>query len=147
MLLFGGGLIGGLGKGKDWKNIVASENFMLAQKKDGTWWGFGANFMNPMGFDLEDKHVSSQNTMITEWKQLPDSFDPWATGLGFRTSLILTRDGRLWSSGEIIGSKKTKPSWNQIANRVNGTIRMPMLPVRAPHHDSGFRNIWTWEPK
>jgi len=134
-----------IGKETDWTRMIASENHILAQQKDGSWWGMGLNIFNPLALLLEDGQINVPPPSIGHWKKLPDSFNPWAIGLGHQTTLVLTHDGRLWSSGSIIGAKRKDPLWNHFASWINRTAKNTILPPRMPKHHSGFHHIWTWQ--
>lgn len=127
--------------------LVASERFILAQTKDGSWWGLGHNLLNQMGLKHPTTLESSRSAPHTEWIALPNAFDPWAIALDIQATLVLTRDGRLWSSGRIVGERITDPFWNKVRTWMNRNVSYFSLPSRKPHHHSGFHHVWTWQPE
>lgn len=132
--------------GMDFTQFVASEHFILAQQKNGSWWGIGNNILNQMGL-IHDTSMGSSFAPLTEWEPLPHSFDPWAIGSDIQATLVLTRDGQLWSTGSIIGESLKTPFWNKIASWVNNNPLFISLPSHLPNHYSGFHHIWTWQPE
>jgi alpha-tubulin suppressor-like RCC1 family protein len=129
----------------NFNQIVASEYCILAQKKNGSWWGIGQNMLNQMGLNEQNISKSSQLTPHKEWIALPEAFDPWAIDSASQATIVMTRDGRLWNTGRIIGEQRGTPYWNKIASWINSKSPFTSLPSHLPNHYSGFHHIWTWQ--
>lgn len=90
------GLIPGVltqaGTDHDWAEIYAGGLRYSARKRDGSWWTWG--------------FVNGKNTV--EPKRVPFNFEPWAFAPGCRTTLVLTKDGGLWSWGQRIGAMPSR---------------------------------------
>jgi hypothetical protein len=74
-----------IGTGRDWKQIDTGPGGHSARKQDGSWWVCGLASDAP--------------------QPVPYGFDPWGLGLGDQTTVVLTKDGALWSWGNRLGSE------------------------------------------
>jgi len=89
-----------IGSDCDWSEIYAGDASLFARKKDGSWWGRGEN-------------VGGQ-FLLRPWvprlpkpRRLPITFEPWAFAAGEGTTLLLGRDGKLWTWGLRLGANIT----------------------------------------
>ena len=85
-----------IGQDSDWTELVSGQNCFYARKRDGTWWFLGNYFgQAPIAFLHTGGPVP---------EKVPYQFDPWAFATGGTTSLLLAKDGNLWSWGPRMGS-------------------------------------------
>jgi hypothetical protein len=82
-----------IGKDSDWAEIYVGYLSFFARKRDGSWWVCGQNVAGQLGFGTSTAEVPSP-------RRLPFSFEPWAFASGRGTTLLLCKDGRLWSWGK-----------------------------------------------
>ena len=103
-----------VGEDSDWDRVCSGDNCFFARKRNGSWWACGSDSGGQLG-------VGSLNIAITVVRRgggmpgdvaspqrLPFDFEPWAFGSGGPTTLLLTRDGNLWSWGTRLGVNKSK---------------------------------------
>jgi alpha-tubulin suppressor-like RCC1 family protein len=105
------------GTDNDWTEIYATGLRYFARKRDGSWWVWG--------------FVDGTNTVSPQ--RVPFDFEPWAYSPGARTTLVLMRDGGLWSSGQRIGAKRTlfqSVAARFIPGMANANTTQDKLPVR-----------------
>jgi alpha-tubulin suppressor-like RCC1 family protein len=83
---------GRLGALNSWKSISAqASSYTLAQKADGTLWGWGRNYAGCMGFGADIiKHRPFQIGSATDWENVK---------VGVSTSFFLNNSGNLFSCG------------------------------------------------
>ena len=85
-----------VGSDSDWTEIVSGQNCFYARKRDGTWWFLGNYFGQlPVSF------LPANGSRLGK---IPYQFDPWAFATGGTTTLLLSKDGNLWSWGPRLGS-------------------------------------------
>jgi alpha-tubulin suppressor-like RCC1 family protein len=87
-----------IGLDRDWAEVHAGQASFLSRKKDGSWWGCGYDFMGQLGLGT---NVPAPGTP----QRLPFGFDPWAFATGWGTTLVLAKDGRLWTWGARLGAE------------------------------------------
>jgi alpha-tubulin suppressor-like RCC1 family protein len=109
-----------IGPDHDWVEIYPSENSFFARKKDGSWWGCGDNRGDQFG-------LGTNTTKLAAPQRLPFTFEPWAFAPEGTTTLLLGRDGKLWTWGERMGIDKsrTPPTFQQFL--ANLARRFPSL--------------------
>jgi alpha-tubulin suppressor-like RCC1 family protein len=107
-----------IGPDRDWAEIYPSVNSFFARKKDGSWWGCGENRWDQFG---------PNKTELASPQRLPFTFEPWAFAPEGTTTLLLARDGKLWTWGERLGIDKsrTPPSFQKFL--ANAAMRFPAL--------------------
>jgi alpha-tubulin suppressor-like RCC1 family protein len=133
-----------LGEDRDWTEIRDSSNCCFARKRDGSWWAMGENLDGRLGFAPYGRNWN------IELEKMPFTFDPWALGVGGTTTLMLARDGSLWSWGKKLGSPppsaKSK-GFRTFANRWVG--QLPLRPKPFPDPGAVWDNrphkIWQWK--
>ncbi len=85
-----------IGRDSDWAEIYAGWNSLFARKKDGSWWVCGQNFQGQLG-------LGTNITAVPLPQRLPFSFEPWAFAPGSGTTLMVGKDGKLWTWGVRLG--------------------------------------------
>jgi trimeric autotransporter adhesin len=89
-----------ISRDRDWAEIHAGSGALFARKKDGNWWVFGTNYDGQLGLGPNIKEVAAP-------RRLPFSFEGWAFSPGFGTTLLLAKDGKLWTWGQRLGIDKS----------------------------------------
>jgi alpha-tubulin suppressor-like RCC1 family protein len=101
-----------IGTDTDWAEVYAGQSYFLARKRDGSWWGCGNNGTGQLG-------TGKSSISVDAPRKLPLQFEPWALACGYGNTVLLTRDGNLWSWGERLGSGvRTRPFFWTILNRL-----------------------------
>ena len=113
-----------VGHDNDWDRICSGDNCFFARKRDGSWWACGSGSGGQLGIGRPINSIATgtagvrggtlragallvrQN--VASPQRLPFDFEPWAFGSGGSSTLLLTRDGSLWSWGTRLGSSKSK---------------------------------------
>ncbi len=85
--------------GRDWQRIYGFETGLFAVKRDASSWFFGGDTSWLIGLGK----VPPEGTKALS----PCSVEPWAFDEQIGTTLLLARDGTLWSFGERIGYDET----------------------------------------
>jgi hypothetical protein len=93
-----------IGLDRDWSEIFAGVNYFFVRKQDGSWWACGQNDSGQLGVNMSIPELSSPTL-------LDFNFEPWAFAPGNGTTLLLCKDGRLWTWGHRLGAGK--PSMTQ----------------------------------
>ncbi len=86
-----------IGRDSDWTEIYAGVNSFFARKKDGSWWVCGRNYQGQLG-------LGTNVTTVPSPQPLPFGFDPWAFAPGYSNTLLLGKDGKLWTWGIRLGA-------------------------------------------
>jgi alpha-tubulin suppressor-like RCC1 family protein len=86
-----------IGSDGDWAEIYAGWNSFFARKKDGSWWVSGQNRDGNLG-------LGTNVTTVAAPQRLPFDFEAWAFAPGADTTLMLGKDGKLWSWGKRLGA-------------------------------------------
>jgi alpha-tubulin suppressor-like RCC1 family protein len=123
-----------LGKDSDWAVVYCGLNCEFARKKDGSWWVCGKNSNGRLGADKlmiltpqrkqgpaatrgpqpvrrggaanYSNHGDGWSWLdATSLQRMGRDFEPWAFASGGETTLLLTKDGNLWTWGTRIGAK------------------------------------------
>jgi alpha-tubulin suppressor-like RCC1 family protein len=81
-----------IGRDSDWSQAYAGQSSFFARKKDASWWVCGRNAWGQLGLGTSIYEASSPQL-------LPFNFEPWAFAPGTRTTLLLGKDGKLWTWG------------------------------------------------
>lgn len=137
-----------IGPDADWKSIYCGEQHFFARKTDGSWWACGGN--DDAQFGLGSK--ASTQTFDSP-QRLPFSFDSWAIALGRErgTTLVLLKDGSLWTSGIRLGEPKPSQRFNGLklaANRVLLKLPgQPYFPIRQFKTDTVPHKFWQLPPE
>jgi hypothetical protein len=82
-----------IGKDSDWAEVYVGYLSFFARKRDGSWWVCGQNVAGQLGLGISMAEVPSP-------RRLPFCFEPWAFASGRGTTLLLCKDGRLWTWGK-----------------------------------------------
>jgi len=101
-----------IGQDKDWTEVYAGQSYFFARKKDSSWWVCGANRSGELGLGTTDSCGSPV--------RLPFQFQPWAFAPGYANTLLLARDGKLWTWGNRLGYGR---SVNPLQNFINAISR------------------------
>jgi alpha-tubulin suppressor-like RCC1 family protein len=96
-----------IGRDSDWSKVYAGELSFYARKKDGSWWVCGQNIDGQLGLGLSILALPSP-------QHLPFGFEPWAFGPGNGTTLLLGKDGKLWTWGKRLGAGKPSATRQKI---------------------------------
>src|SRR5262249_38081456 len=110
-----------IGQDKGWKEVYAGQGYFFARKKDGSWWVCGANSNGELGLGTRDSRGLPDSSGPV---RLPFQFEPWAFAPGYANTLLLARDGKLWSWGNRLGYGRSinsaKKFINDISERLPG---------------------------
>jgi alpha-tubulin suppressor-like RCC1 family protein len=129
-----------IGQDSDWKEVYAGQSYFFARKKDGSWWACGANYGGELGLGT----TGSSGSPV----RLPLQFEPWAFAPGYANTLLLTRDGKLWTWGKRLGYGR---SINPVQRFINGIARalpghrMPFKPKDEKKDVVPFK-LWELPP-
>lgn len=81
-----------LGSDYDWSEVHSGANYVTLRKADGSWWISG--WLGKTHHDTPDR---------IEW-----TMDPWAFSSSGNTTILLAKDGGLWTWGDRLGSKQPR---------------------------------------
>ena len=95
------GALSQLGVDTDWNEIYAGRDSLFARKKDGRWWVCGMDYEGQLG-------LGTLGTWVPSPRRLPFGFDPWAFAPGGQTTLLFTRDGKVWTWGQRLGGEPNR---------------------------------------
>jgi alpha-tubulin suppressor-like RCC1 family protein len=90
-----------VGLDSDWSEIYAGRDSFFARKKNGRWSVCGLNTEGQLGVGGIDVWVPSP-------KPLRFDFEPWAFAPGEGTTLLLSKDGKLWTWGKRWGAERSR---------------------------------------
>ena len=100
-----------------WSEIYAGGGPFMARKSNGRWFACGGNTSQQLGL--------GKDGIVTAPERLFIDAEPWAFATGSGNSLLLTRDGKLWSWGKRLGSD-AYPAVIRIKKSLNGLMqRLP----------------------
>jgi alpha-tubulin suppressor-like RCC1 family protein len=99
-----------VGLDSDWSEIYAGRDSFFARKKNGRWWVCGLNTEGQLGVGGIDVWVPSP-------KPLRFDFEPWAFAPGEGTTLLLSKDGKLWTWGRRWGAERSRVPLPPLARR------------------------------
>ncbi len=118
-----------VGSDSDWCEVRAGDHCLFARKHDGSWWVCGRNSSGELGLGvLSPPQASSSREEFTPLQRFPFAPDPWAFGSGSGHTVLLARDGNLWSWGVRVGALE-KSSFEQKYHSVMERLRS-MAPGR-----------------
>lgn len=80
-----------IGSDRDWTEIHSGDYYFFARRKNGSWWVCGEN----------------TTTELPSPVRLSFDFEPWAFAPGQGTTLMLGKDGKLWTWGKRLGVDKS----------------------------------------
>jgi len=107
-----------IGPERDWAEIYAGEDCsFFARKKDGSWWGCGANYGGQFG------RGTNISTLLASPTRLPLNFEPWAFTAGGMTTLLLAKDGQLWAWGTRLGAGQPSAARRKIQTFLSPVAR------------------------
>jgi len=89
-----------IGRDSDWSEIDAGGDSFFARKTDGSWWVCGKNDKGQLG-------LGTNFTAVPSPQRLPFGFEAWAFAPGSGTTLLLCKDGKLWTWGTRLGAAKS----------------------------------------
>lgn len=84
----------------NWVEVHSGQNALLARDREGTWWGSGRHEKGQLGLGLRAWDFAPYKAL----NPLPITFEPWALDMGDNSTVLLTKDGTLWSWGTRLGS-------------------------------------------
>jgi alpha-tubulin suppressor-like RCC1 family protein len=87
-----------IGRDNDWTAVYTGLESFFARKRDGSWWVCGWNGYGMLG-------VGPNIDSLASPQRLPFSFEPWAFAPGDGSTLLLGKDGKLWSWGKRLGAQ------------------------------------------
>lgn len=134
-----------IGPDRKWKEIYCGEMHFIGRSEGGTWWACGENHDGQLGLGGRDDFWENDVP-----RPLPYDFEPWAMALGSDrgTTLVLLKDGTLWSCGIRLGEEKPSNRWDKLKMRVNRSTRRlpghPFFTIRQFKTDTTPRRIWRW---
>jgi len=121
-----------IGKAADWREVYCGQNSFFARKADGSWWVCGDNRSGQLGLGNTGTFTASglvgSPGRVDSPRKLAFNFEPWAFAVGNETTVLLTKDGVLWTWGWRLGTPPfTSPNrWQQKVNNV--LSRLPRSP-------------------
>ena len=124
-----------VGQDSDWSGIYAGRDSFFAHKKNGQWWVCGLNSEGQLGLGAIDAWMPSP-------KPLRFDFEPWAFAPGEGTTLLLTRDGKLWTWGRRWGSERSRVMLPPLLRRFR-----PLNSLFAAGIDQYPRLLWELAPE
>jgi alpha-tubulin suppressor-like RCC1 family protein len=110
-----------IGNDTDWVAAFAGESYLFARKRTGSWW-ICQGVYAPRLFGLRN---------YGQLERVPFDFEPWAFANGTGNSLLLTKDGTLWTWGERLGAQ-VSPARLKLNRRLNRWLDKVI-------HEGGFR--------
>jgi alpha-tubulin suppressor-like RCC1 family protein len=135
-----------IGADSDWQEIYCGEKHVFGRKRDGSWWVFGKNDDGQFG-------VGGSGD-ISSPRRLPYEFEPWAMAVGFErgTTLVLLKDGTLWTCGLRLGEPKRSSRLDGLKSIANSlSICLPghpvVLPIRQFQMDTVWQELWSLPPE
>jgi alpha-tubulin suppressor-like RCC1 family protein len=99
-----------IGQDKDWNEIYAGQSDFFARKNDGSWWTCGANYSGELGLGRSGPSGFPV--------RLSFRFEPWAFAPGYANTLLLARDGKLWTWGKRLGYSRSINSMEKFVNNI-----------------------------
>jgi alpha-tubulin suppressor-like RCC1 family protein len=103
-----------IGPDKDWAQVYAGQGYFFARKKDGSWWVCGGNSSGQFGLGT----TRSSGSPV----RLPFQFEPWAFAPGYANTLLLARDGTLWTWGQRLGYSRSINSMEKFVNNITRVL-------------------------
>ena len=86
-----------IGRDKDWTEVCTGDCSFFGRKKDGSWWGWGNNDWRQLGVGTNAEVAAPQRVRF--------NFEAWAFAPGVCNTLVLGKDGKLWTWGYRLGVK------------------------------------------
>jgi alpha-tubulin suppressor-like RCC1 family protein len=102
-----------IGRDKDWAEVY---NSSFARKKDNSWWACPENQWSRLGKAIGITELPSPD-------RLPFDSESWAFAPRQRTSLLLGRDGKLWTWGQRMGADKPSTARQRFEAFVASAVR------------------------
>jgi alpha-tubulin suppressor-like RCC1 family protein len=102
-----------IGRDRDWAEVY---NSSFARKKDGSWWACPENKWSRLGKAIGITELPSPDS-------LPFDFDPWAFAPGVGTTLMLGKDGKLWTWGLRLGAGQPGAARRKFETFVSPVVR------------------------
>jgi alpha-tubulin suppressor-like RCC1 family protein len=89
-----------IGPDTNWAEVYAGGHSFFARKRDGSWWVSGINHCGELG-------IGTSVTAVTSPQRLTFNFEPWAFEPEIGTTLMLSKDGNLWTWGWRFGTPRS----------------------------------------
>lgn len=135
-----------LGTETGWSRAWSGQNSFIARKADGTWW---QSLNGPRMKSFGDVDEVGEELYL---HQFATDFEPWAMATDGYTTVVLHKDGRLWSIGKQTGAPTQTPVWKRLGNKLAEVFnrggppgRGPAFPPEPPT-DRSPRLIWEYQP-
>lgn len=134
-----------LGNDADWQDVYAGQGGFFARKRDGSWWACGQNQEGELGLGIKWPRGTARPL-----QRIPIDYDPWAFATGYQTTLLLARDGTLWTLGKRLGSDNSstrhfKKMMNQVISKLPG--RWPHFGTLSYITDATPYRLWKLPPE
>jgi alpha-tubulin suppressor-like RCC1 family protein len=111
-----------VGPDTDWTEFYAGRGCFYARKKDGSWWASGWNVDAQLGWPTKKIKV------VVLPQRLPFDFDAWAISEPMSHTIMLGKDGKLWSWGVRLGIRGSGGAWKKFEALVAPAVkRFPSL--------------------
>lgn len=126
-----------IGTNTDWQEVSPGQSHFFARKRDGSWWVSG---IVSQGSSTRLFGMNTADGLM----RVPFDIDPWAFANGFGNSLLLTRDGTLWTWGDRIGAPSSRNRlWlliDQLVSKLPG--KFARFNTQARVTDSDPYRLW-----
>jgi alpha-tubulin suppressor-like RCC1 family protein len=107
----------------DWTEVHCGRDWFLSRKKDGAWWVCGQNYARQLGLGTNATEKASP-------QRLTGGIEPWAFAQGGNpgTTLLLCKDGKLWTWGKRLGVEKPSAAQRKFQSILSQVVgRFPFL--------------------
>ena len=109
-----------VGERTNWAQVYAGGNSFFARKTDGRWFAGGGNLYQQLGLD--------KNGIVASPERLFLDAEPWAFSTGDGNTLLLAKDGTVWTWGKRHGSDRS-PAIIKLKQKLNPLLqRLPWHP-------------------
>jgi alpha-tubulin suppressor-like RCC1 family protein len=131
-----------LGRDGDWTEVYAGQDSLFARKKDGSWWVCGQNISGQLSFGTKIPALPCP-------QRQPFSFEPWAFATGSWATLLLGKDGKLWTWGERLGAGQPSELRRELEPVLGPVVRrLPALSFLIRSHiDWTPHLLWELPPE
>jgi alpha-tubulin suppressor-like RCC1 family protein len=131
-----------IGPDADWAEVYAGLNSFYARKKDGGWWVCGLSRFGQLG-------LGTNFMRVTSLQRLPFDFDPWAFAPGIGSTLLLGKDGKLWTWGLRLGACQPGAARQKFEAFISPLVkRFPSLHILIKSNiDQTPRLLWELPPE
>jgi trimeric autotransporter adhesin len=128
-----------IGSETNWSAVWPGQRGFIGRQNDGSWW---ASDGDPRFAPLVQTGAVGNTRGL---RRVPGEFDPLAIGLGNAT-VILTKDGALWSAGEQLGVPGRVTLMDRLQRLISRISGSTVGTQPSPIMDYHFRRIWQLPP-